>query len=99
MKPDRNPVLVVMGCAMGALVGAACADREHIRDDFGVRNRAFLQKQHVHAEAAEGSPTGLDSEEAAMIQAKYRDSMGAEAAGEDDQVLVIQEPKKGSKGK
>jgi hypothetical protein len=83
----------LLAAALLGLAGA-CANREHIRDDFGVKTRTFLTKQHVHAEAATDSPTGLDSEEAALIQSSYRNKLGGDARpGESDQVLVIEEPK------
>lgn len=83
-------------CGAALCLASACANREHIRDDFGVKSRTFLQRQHVHAEASTDSPTGLNSEEAALIQASYRESMGGGAApAEDDQVLVIEKPKAG----
>lgn len=87
-------------CLAFLCLAGACANREHIRDDFGAKARGFLQKQHVYTTAATGSPTGLDSEEAALIQQTYRKDMGGgeAAAEESDQVLVIEQPKAG-KGK
>lgn len=76
------------------LAAGGCADRANIRDDFGVKVRAFYVKQRVHDTAALDSPTGLDSEEAALIQDKYRKSMGAKSAPpQDQQVLVLDAPK------
>lgn len=77
-----------------------CADREHIRDDFGAKARTFFLRQRVHETAAVDSPTGLDSEEASLIQARYRDSLGGGNASTDDseQVMVLEAPAK-QKGK
>lgn len=73
---------------------AAC-DREHMSDQHGRRSREFFARQHVYADATAGSPKGLDSEEAALIQRSYRESLGAEersAPGADaSQVLLLQE--------
>jgi uncharacterized lipoprotein NlpE involved in copper resistance len=52
-----------------------CANREHMSDTYGRSSRAFFAKQHVYAQAAPGAPTGLDSEESALIQARYRKSL------------------------
>jgi hypothetical protein len=100
VKPTHARVLVTTLGGGSLLLAGACADREHIRDDFGVKARAFQQKQHVHAEATEGSPTGLDSEEAALIQAQYRKSLsGGASTDESGDVLVIEQPKAAAKGK
>lgn len=94
----RGAALCLAGVCLAALcLIGACANREHMRDDFGVKTRAYLQKQHVHTVAATESPTGLDSEEAALIQQTYRKDMGSGDATseESDQVLVIEQPKSG----
>ena len=72
-----------------------CANREHIRDDFGERTRAFLGKQRVYPTAAADSPGGLDSEEAALIHGAYRESMGGNNAPvqKSERVLVLEQPK------
>lgn len=87
--------LAILGTLLLAAVG--CADREHMNDDYGKRNRMFFAKQHVSPTAAEGAPTGLDSEEAAVIQSTYQSGLGKDGeAGEkgSSQVLVL-EPNRG----
>jgi hypothetical protein len=66
--------------AIGLLVvlAGACASREHINEDYGKRSRLFFAKQHVYAKAATGSPSGVDSEEAELIQGNYRKALGGE---------------------
>lgn len=82
--------LLRTGALLLVLAASGCADRTNIRDDFGVKVRAFYVKQRVHETAALDSPTGLDSEEAALIQANYRASMGGKApAQQSQQVLVL----------
>jgi hypothetical protein len=44
-------------------------------DTYGRSSRAFFAKQHVYAQASTGAPTGLDSEESALIQTHYRKSI------------------------
>lgn len=73
---------------------AACARRPHTRSDFGVQNKAFFDRQ---ADATRrGSAQGLDSEEAAAIHQRYRDTIGKPgAASRNDpgsSVLILQEP-------
>ena len=97
----RLPIVLCACASLSGFVGA-CANREHIRDDFGLKARTFLQKQHVHAEAAIDAPTGLDSEEASLIQGTYRKDMGGgEGKGdESSDVMIIEKPKgQSAKGK
>ena len=73
----------------------AC-DREHMSDNHGRQSREFYARQHVYADAAKGSPRGLDSEEAALIQESYRQSLGAEPRSggtppEASKVLMLQD--------
>lgn len=76
---------------------AGCANREHMSEDYGRKSRVFFARQHVHDKATAGSPSGLDSEEAALIQTSYRESLGAEQASPSEnsnsRVLLIEEPK------
>ena len=58
----------------------ACGGREHMSDNYGQQSRRFFMKQRVNAIAAQGSPGGLDSEEAALIQASYKHELGKEQA-------------------
>jgi hypothetical protein len=81
---------VVVGSA------SACASREHMNDGYSRKSRVFFAKQHVHAEATTGSAAGLDSEEAALIQGRYRKSIGGAGAGSGEKdspsrVLLLQE--------
>jgi hypothetical protein len=59
-------------------VCAACGGGEHMIDNYGQQSRRFFMKQRVNAIAAQGSPGGLDSEEAALIQASYKHELGKE---------------------
>jgi hypothetical protein len=83
--------LVVAGCfALG--LASACTPREHIRDDYGQLNRKFFSMQRIYAKAAEGAPRGLDSEEAALIGASYRNQIGGESKEKPDaasRVLLV----------
>lgn len=78
----------------GGLV-TACADREHMSDNFGRQTRTVFARQHVSPQAAEGSPGGLDSEEAALIQGTYEDSLGGQAKRSEpdaaSRVLLLRE--------
>jgi len=79
--------------SLGLTLGG-CADRTQIRDEYGQSVRAFYVAQRVHDDAALESPTGLDSEEAALIQQQYRAGMGGGAdAPKSQQVLVLEPPK------
>ena len=84
-----------------ALSAVACADREHIRDDYGEHVRLFQSKQRVYAQATSGGPTGLDSEEAAAIPKSYRTSLGVKSSGAapaGSRVLMLGDgPNEGSK--
>ena len=66
----------------------------HRRDGFGVANHAFFDRQ---AEATRtGTTTGLDPEEAALIHARYRETLGGRAAASgkatpESSVLILQE--------
>ena len=51
--------------------------------------RTFSVKQRVHRTAALGSPTGLDSEEAALIHESYRKNLGGSEAKGSDRVLLL----------
>jgi hypothetical protein len=81
--------------AMLLSFAGACGSREHMNDDFGKRSRLFLAKQHVYAQAATGSPSGVDSEEAALIQGNYRKALGGEEQQEKQdapsRVLLLRE--------
>jgi hypothetical protein len=81
---------VVLACA--AL--AACG-REHLRANHGVRSRQAFGVQRIAREPAAAAPSGLDSEEAAIIHERYRQSLGAPADEPDRgaRVLVVEEPK------
>jgi hypothetical protein len=84
--------------AVGLLVvlAGACANRQHMSEDHGKSSRLFFAKQHVYARAATGSPSGVDSEEAQVIQANYRKALGAEPQNAQDKdapsrVLLLRE--------
>ena len=88
---------VVLACV---LVAAGCASREHMSEDYGRQTREFFAKQRVHPTPAEGSPGGLDSEEAAAVRDRYKQSMEPEKnRGQTDmssQVLLLQESSDGN---
>ena len=83
--------IAVLGCL---LLASACANREHMSDGYGRNTRLFFAKQHVYARSATGSPSGADSEEAAVIQENYRKALGAEeqdtAKDASSRVLLLQ---------
>jgi hypothetical protein len=87
---------IYSSCLLGLLgVAAGCGPREHIRPDFGKYTHQYWARQQIWHEPAKGSPLGLDSEEAAVINASYRKSIGGaaaqEAAGSPSRVLLLQE--------
>ena len=86
--------LLGLGLTLTLLLGA-CAPVEHMRPDFGKLSQAFFQQQRVYPEASKDKPTGLDTEEAAIILKQYRANMGETraAAQEPAQVLLLKEPK------
>ena len=53
-----------------------CGSREHIDPNFGVSTREIYAKQRVHHAPSTERPTGLDSEEAALVHNAYRTSLG-----------------------
>ena len=99
-NPKRNgnglAALLLLTAAVALLGG--CPSREHMRDDYGQKTRAFFAAQHVYADAARDQPTGLDSEESALIHGTYRKNLGGQAKGEKKdssaRVLIVEESKK-----
>src|SRR6185503_7214964 len=93
MKRTRIQTTLWAVLAIGAAsFAAACADREHIRDDYGQHVRAFQNRQRVYAQAATGTPTGLDSEESAVIHKSYRSGLSGKSGGEardSSRVLIL----------
>lgn len=75
---------------IAVVLATGCARRPHTRPDFGVPNHAFFDRQ---AQAAvRGSAQGLDSEEAATIHQRYRDTIGKRGAtAPGSQVLILGE--------
>lgn len=92
MNRFLTPTMLSLPCLICAL--CAC-DRQHLSDNYGRRSREFFSRQHVYSDATAGSPHGLDSEEAALIQANYRVTLGADernaSPSEASQVLLLQE--------
>lgn len=86
--------LLGLGLTLTLLLGA-CAPVEHMRPDFGKLTQAFFEQQRVYPEASKEKPTGLDTEEAAIVHKKYRQTMGEERARSEApaQVLLLQQPK------
>ncbi len=62
----------------GILIAAGCARRPHMRGDFGVATHTFFDRQAVAASSGAGQ--GLDSEEAAAIHQRYRETVGKKGA-------------------
>lgn len=89
------PMIYVL--ALAAFVFSSCASRENMSPNYGERTKAFFAAQHVHSEAAKGSPAGLDSEEAYIIHASYKKGIGGKKGKIKEtgaQVLVLKEGKK-----
>jgi len=93
---------ILMVVLFGAFV-AGCANREHMSENYGKQSRTFFARQHVHPTATSGSPAGLDSEEAALIQTSYRKTLGAPSApaqsNTSSRVLLLEEAKDGKQNK
>ena len=82
--------VVVAMVVIGSAGIGGCASH-YVR---GRQTRLYFVQQRVNPRGATGSPGGLDSEEAALIHARYRQSMAPEGyAGrtEGSDVLVIRE--------
>lgn len=92
MKPTLALIVLVLGSGLAA----SCGGGAHLSDNFGRRTRATFAAQHVSDEVVMEAPAGLDSEEAAAIQASHRASLGAPAAratsDASSRVLVLEEP-------
>ena len=76
---------------------SGCASREHMGEGFGERRNEFFAKQRAYPTASVEAPTGLDSEEAALVHAAYRKALGGgkEAARDPgSRVLIVQENEK-----
>lgn len=99
MSKLMRAVGLAVACAGLLALGGGCADREHLRKDYGRRFHQRLIKQRIYRTAASGIPKGLDSEEAALIHAGYRKQMGGRQAREPSdspaKVLLVQDTKKG----
>lgn len=93
MRTSMRAVLFV-----SVALAFACQRREHLRSGFGVENRTFFDRQA--AAAGSGSAHGLDSEEAAAVQQRYRQSIGdprSRAASPGDprsSVMILQEDRR-----
>lgn len=86
--PSRTLIaLALAGCWLGC-------NREHHLDNYGRQSRTLFSRQHVNVAAADGSPSGLDSEESALIKASYRRSLGEEKPETNalgSRVLLVEE--------
>jgi hypothetical protein len=86
-----SSICVAAAVATMALAGG-CTRRAHMRDDFGVPTRSFYDRQA--AATKDGGGDGLDSEEAALIHANYRKTLGngagARTADPKSQVLIVE---------
>ncbi len=77
--------------ALAIIAAAACARRPHTNSQYGASNHAFFDRQAQATHA--GSARGLDSEEAAIIQKDYRESIGSSAQRTSDpksSVLILE---------
>jgi hypothetical protein len=70
-------------------------------DNYARKSRLFFAKQHVYAQATTESPSGVDSEEAELIQQNYRKALGGQQQMQQQQeqnasrVLILREPTDG----
>jgi hypothetical protein len=91
--------MITLLVVLAALPLASCGARAHIRANHGVNSANFHARQRVAAEPASGSPLGLDSEEAAIVQRTYRKSIGDPGGTASREpaarVLLIEEPSNG----
>lgn len=97
MRQYRWAWLVLLG-----MQGALCTgcDRERMADTYGRSSREFFARQHVYAQSTQGSPQGLDSEESALIQSRYRQSLGDESRQDGEassKVLLLPESQHGAR--
>ena len=92
-------------CALWLVCGlsAACGSRPHMGDNYGRQSRTFFARQHVRPTAVRGSPDGLDSEEAALIRATYKASLGGDNQRPEpdaaSRVLLLQGQGNGSRSR
>jgi hypothetical protein len=86
--------LLGLGLTLTLMLGA-CGPVEHMRPDFGKLSQAFFDQQRVYPEASKEKPTGLDTEEAAIVLDQYRKNMGQKQAPREEppQVLLLKESK------
>ena len=84
---------LTVACGLGLSVLSACGSRQHMSEGYGEQSHRFFVKQRVNANATQGSPSGLDSEEAALIQSSYKNSLGHERAPTEasSRVMLLQE--------
>jgi hypothetical protein len=79
---------------------AACGGHPHLHESYGRSNQAAFAAQRIDPQPAQGSPAGLDSEEAALIHGSYRHTLGAprsKAAEPSAKVLLIEETDKNAR--
>lgn len=75
---DRRRFVIAISLVAGAALAGGCARRAHTSPRFGVQNHAYFDRQA--AAAARGTAQGLDSEEAAVIHQRYRETIGKRGA-------------------
>ena len=80
----RTRLSIVLLLVLGA---AGCTRKPHTRSTFGTEVRSAFDRQAQAA--AQGSAQGLDSEEAAGIQRRYRQSIGNPPAKADPRSSVL----------
>lgn len=69
-------VAIVLAMSVGAGIG--CGRRAHTSRTFGVANHTLFD--HQAQATTHGSGQGLDSEEAAVVHERYRETLGTRGA-------------------
>jgi hypothetical protein len=84
--------------AIVTMLGLTACHSEHLHPNYGKKTQAIFAKQRVFPRAAQSNPSGLDSEEAALIHTSYRKNMGGTGAAESKEsssrILIVPESKK-----
>ena len=91
-KKMSNGIVWFLMIVFGFLF-AACSSREHMETEYGNRSEEFWKRQKVYADVQEETPKGLDSEEAALVQASYRKDMGGGVQPQKDSRVILLEDK------
>ncbi len=76
-----------------AILAASCGSREHMASEYGNRSDEYWKRQKVYADVQSETPKGLDSEEAALVQASYRKDMGGGGQPQQTSKVLLLEDK------